>query len=247
MKRLLTCKSVWCILGLMLGCQTATAGTLITYVGTGAGVENGVNQVYQLNHDAPSGTAIASLPGYSSLTTASYATFGDSATFSAAFDLVRGGDAPSRLIGNQSEGDSVVHFTPSANVSYSISGNFTGSGGYASLQGYIYDITESYFYFIYYNAYSLSNNLSYTGTGTLWGGHDYYWASAAWIVGNGGDSGATASASTSFSLAAADGPGDGPNGGGPASAPEPASLSLLCLGIAGMVGYGWRKRKLVAA
>jgi hypothetical protein len=29
--------------------------------------------------------------------------------------------------------------------------------------------------------------------------------------------------------------------------PEPATITLLCLGIAGMGGYGWRKRKVAAA
>lgn len=32
-----------------------------------------------------------------------------------------------------------------------------------------------------------------------------------------------------------------------AATPEPASLTLLGIGIAGMAGYGWRRRKLAAA
>jgi hypothetical protein len=36
-------------------------------------------------------------------------------------------------------------------------------------------------------------------------------------------------------------------GTGPPGVPEPASLTLLGIGIAGMAGYGWRKRKMTAA
>jgi hypothetical protein len=32
-----------------------------------------------------------------------------------------------------------------------------------------------------------------------------------------------------------------------AAAPEPASMALLGIGIAGMAGYGWRRRKLATA
>lgn len=35
--------------------------------------------------------------------------------------------------------------------------------------------------------------------------------------------------------------------GGPAGTPEPGSITLLGFGIAGLVGYGWRKRKAAAA
>jgi len=34
---------------------------------------------------------------------------------------------------------------------------------------------------------------------------------------------------------------------GPAAAPEPSTLTLLGIGIASIVGYGWRRRKPAAA
>jgi hypothetical protein len=153
-------------------------------------------------------TAVATVPGYSSITTSIF----NPTSMSGGFVQTRLGNQ-----GGTVQGAVVTQFTTDANISYTAGGSYSNSDGYTHLYGYLFDFTASSFVFLseqvspsgpasftlggaagsYYNSFSGSL------TGTLLAGHAYQWygqaSSQAYVAADGG---ATPSGGVSLTLGA---------------------------------------------
>jgi hypothetical protein len=237
------------VLSLQLVCGLASqspGAVVISYSQTDAGVSDGVSFPLQESLDTGGAVVSASLPGYSSTTTSSFSTAGNSAVLSESFDQ------PHRE-GNTNGYDQSyfdVYFSSDVDVPYGASGSYSNSGGFTNLTSYLVDRTTFTYLFFNYQysqggpaAFSLggtAGNLDnfFLGslTGTLLAGDVYEWwgggVSQAYPV---ADLGAAASGGVSLTIETL------------SAVPEASSLivwSLLALTIGG--ARWWQRAKLAA-
>jgi hypothetical protein len=164
----------------------ASAVVLISGDYTDAFVSDGTAPSDAAYFDTGGTTAVATLPaGYSSTTDSSYATSGDSASFSATFFHLRQGD-----FFGQAYSQINVNFTSSLAAAYSAAGSYSNSAGYTNLNSYLFDgTTSTYLYFSSQESLgaaaafnlgggdgNVSNSFSGSLTGLLLPGHSYQWS-----------------------------------------------------------------------
>lgn len=234
-----------CLLAATLTCaSSASAAVTVTYAQTNAGVERSSDHDSQSYHSLSGDTATATLlPGYSSVTTSDFSSAGDSASFSVAFSQARG------ALYGYAEGDAFVEFSISADVAYSLAGQYANTAGWTSLSSSLYDMTAGNLFFFNVQQSNVSDSftlgktegshynwLEGSLTGTLLAGHSYRWiVSAVSEEFLAAESGATASGGATLLI------------GEPETAAVPEASSLVVwslLGLATGGGAWWRRRRV---
>lgn len=211
MRRFVISLSLLVVCGLAM---RSSGAVVISYAQTDAGVSDGVSFPLQESLDTGGAVVSASLPGYSSTTTSSFSTTGNSAVLSESFAQPhREGNANGY---DQSYFD--VYFSSDVDVPYSASGSYSNSSGFTNLTSYLVDRTT--FTYLFYNyqysvggpaAFSLGgtagnfdNYFFGSLTGTLLAGHVYeWWGAGVTQAYPGADLGAEAGGGVSLAIGAA--------------------------------------------
>jgi hypothetical protein len=181
----------------------------------------------------------SNLPGYSSTTTSTFATPGDSATLLATFEQQRGGDYQ-----GYSYGFITVDFTTSVNATYNASGAYANNAGFTSMHGYLYDLTANAFLYFSTQSSDVADTFILGGMGGSWAnvfdgslsglllaGHSYQWKAESYTYAmDSADLGATASGSQTLQIV------------GPAAVPELSSVVVWSLLAVTLCSAGWRRR-----
>jgi hypothetical protein len=231
---------------LLCACAPASAAVVISSDDTFAQVVSGSSNNTQDLMNTGGTVASANLLGYSSTTTSSFSTVGNSAAFSGSFVHVRSG-----AHADDSQGAVSAYFTPDVDVSYTASGTYSNSGGFTELNSGLYDYTTYYPTALYYSsqqsaggpaAFTLGGTAGNYGnyfegslTGTLLAGHLYFWGAGAYTQAYpNADLGANAGGSVSLTFSAT-------------VVPEFSSVFVWSLLAVTIGGAGWWKRSKLAA